>query len=140
MLDILLAGGWLILPLIICSILALAIIIERAWQLRQNKVIPRKLTISLLTDIKEKSISNQKLTIIEESSPLGSLLVLVVRNIGGKREVIISHIEDAGEKIVHNLEKHLNMLGTIATITPLLGLLGTVVGMIDVFQSSQSKE
>lgn len=133
MLDLLLAGGWLILPLAICSILGLAIIIERSWQLRRSKIIPQKLIQSLLTDIKERSISSKKLTIIEESSALGSLLVLIIRNISSKPEVLIGHIEESGAKIIHQLEKHLNMLGTIATITPLLGLLGTVVGMIDVF-------
>lgn len=133
MLDLILAGGWLMVPLLICSILALAIIIERSYALRYNKIIPNGLVNSVINDFNNQNITNSKTVAIKSSSPLGNLLVLILKNISADRQVIISLLENAGSKIMHNLEKHLNMLGTIATISPLLGLLGTVIGMIDVF-------
>lgn len=133
MFDLLLAGGWLILPLIICSVLALAIIIERSWQLRYTKVVPYGLNESIIHDLKKKSLSQDKIKDIEQNSALGELLVVGIRNLTQDRQYILDELEDRGRRIIHNLEKNLNMLGIIATITPLLGLLGTVVGMIDVF-------
>lgn len=133
MFDLLLSGGWLMIPLMICSILALAIIIERSWQLRYTKVVPYGLNDSILYDLKKKNLSQDKIKSIENSSALGSLLVIGIKNITNDREYILDELEDSGRRIIHNLEKNLNMLGIIATITPLLGLLGTVVGMIDVF-------
>lgn len=133
MLNVILNGGWVMLPLMLCSVFALAIIIERSIKLRQKSIIPDGLVSSLLEDFKKRSLTNAKVQDVENSSELGSLLVTILKTFKTEREVVLSHIEDQGRKIIHNLEKHLNLLGTIATITPLLGLLGTVVGMIDVF-------
>lgn len=133
MFNLLLAGGWLMIPLLICSILALAIIIERSWSLSFNKVAPNGLSDSVLNDLLNHSLTNSKLKTIDSDSPLGKLFVVVIRHLKSDKATIVNYMEDAGKKIMHNLEKHLNMLGTIATIAPLLGLLGTVIGMIDVF-------
>lgn len=133
MLDILYSGGFLIIPLLICSILAVAIIIERSWQLRYNNVVPTGLNDSVIDDLKNKNLDQEKIINIQKSSALGELLVVGIKNIGKDRQYLLLELEDAGKRILHNLEKYLNMLGIIATITPLLGLLGTVVGMIDVF-------
>lgn len=133
MFDIILAGGWIMLPLFLCSIIALAIIIERSWCLRINKIIPQGLAASVVNDLKNKTLSQSKLTAIQSSSALGSLLIIGIKNHKKDRIIILNLLEDAGRSIIHKLERNLTMLGTIATITPLLGLLGTVIGMIDVF-------
>lgn len=133
MINFLLNGGWLMLPLVICSILSFAIIIERFWCLREKRIIPEGLGHSLLYDYRKRVLSSAKVHDVEQSSPLGKLLVTVLRHYRESRADIIQYVEDEGNKVIHKLENHLNLLGTIATISPLLGLLGTVIGMIDVF-------
>ncbi|MBP9722285.1 MAG: MotA/TolQ/ExbB proton channel family protein [Gammaproteobacteria bacterium] len=133
MLNLLIAGGWLMLPLLICSIVAVAIIIERSWQLRYSKVVPNGLNESIIYDLKQKSLTHDKLLAIQQSSALGSMFSVAMNNIKKERPVILQELEESGRVTMHNLERNLSALGIIATISPLLGLLGTVVGMIQVF-------
>lgn len=133
MLSILIAGGWVMVPLVICSILAVAIIIERSWKLRYNKVVPAGLNETIIFDLKNKTLSQEKLNEIQNSSPLGKLLMVAITNIKKDRSVILQELENTGRNIIHNLESNLNLLATIAAVSPLLGLLGTVIGMIQVF-------
>ncbi len=121
------------LPILLCSIIALAIIIERLWALQHNKVLPQNLlenTVQLATHTK---LNEAQLTQLKNSSPLGKILATALINRHQTSEVLNQKIEDVGRHIAHDLQHFLNTLGTIAAITPLLGLLGTVVGMIDVF-------
>jgi biopolymer transport protein ExbB len=133
MLEIVKAGGWLMLPLIACSVLALAIVIERAWALRRIKVIPRHLVAQIWHQIKNKQLDAGALKALRNASPMGRVLAAGIVNLGHSREVMIEAIQDVGRHEAHSLERFLNSLGTIASIAPLLGLLGTVLGMIEVF-------
>ncbi len=133
MLSFIQAGGFLMWPIILCSIIALGIAVERYWTLQYNRVVPEGLlhkTLSLRTPIEP-----QKLKALEKHSPLGKILAAGLQHSQSDIEVLSARVEDAGRHVVHDLEKYLSALGTIAAITPLLGLLGTVVGMIDVFSS-----
>ena len=133
MLNIIIAGGWSMLPLIVCSIIALAIIIERAWHLRYSRLVPNGLSESIIHDIRQKSLTQDKLAAIKNSSALGQLLTVAINNIKKDRLQIIAELENSGRMIIHNLERHLSTLSIIATIAPFLGLLGTVFGMIEIF-------
>lgn len=126
-------GGWLMLPIILCSIGAMGIVAERFWTLRRNKILPPEVVPYVWRLIKENKLDTQTLRRIKQNSPLGAILVsgLVNRNYG--RDMMKGSIEETGRQVVYELERFLNSLGTIASITPLLGLLGTVVGMIKVF-------
>jgi biopolymer transport protein ExbB len=127
------AGGWAMVPILICSAAALAIILERFWTLRRKAVIPPELGDPVLTWARTRKLDPQHIDALRQTSPLGELLAaaLVVRN--RPREVIKERVEDTGRHVMHQLERFLNTLGTIALITPLLGLLGTVFGMISMF-------
>jgi len=127
------AGGWLMLPIIICSIAALAIIGERFWTLRRDKIVPADLVPQVWQWLKEGKLDSEKLESLEGHSPLGRVLAAGLINHKESREVMKESIEEAGHQVVLDLERFLNALGTIASISPLLGLLGTVIGMIDVF-------
>ncbi len=133
MLEILQAGGWLMLPIVACSIIAAAIILERLWTLQQKRVLPEDLTAQVSRWAKHNELSVSHLQRLHESSPLGQILAAGLANRKADRDVIKQSIEDSGRHVVHELERYLNSLGTIAAITPLLGLLGTVTGMIEVF-------
>jgi len=133
MLEILQAGGWLMLPIVACSIIAAAIILERLWTLQNKRVLPDDLTSQVSRWAKHSELSAGHLQRLHESSPLGQILAAGLANRKADRDVIKQSIEDSGRHVVHELERYLNPLGTIAAITPLLGLLGTVTGMIDVF-------
>ncbi len=133
MLEILQAGGWLMLPIVACSIIAAAIILERLWTLQHKRVLPDDLTDQVSRWAKHNELSASHLQRLHESSPLGQILASGLANRKADREVIKQSIEDSGRHVVHELERYLNPLGTIAAITPLLGLLGTVTGMIEVF-------
>ena len=132
-LEILIAGGWAMVPILICSAVALAIILERFWTLRRKAVIPPDLGEQVLTWARTRKLDPQHIDALRQTSPLGELLsaALVVRN--RPREVIKERVEDTGRHVMHQLERFLNTLGTIALISPLLGLLGTVFGMIRMF-------
>jgi len=132
-LELVKAGGWLMLPIIACSIVALAIIIERLWSLQVRRVLPKNLVAQVWRWDKIHQLNDEHLKELQASSPLGSVLAAGIANRKQNREVMKESIEDTGRHVVHELERYLNSLGTIAAITPLLGLLGTVVGMIQVF-------
>ena len=132
-LDILMAGGWAMLPILICSAIALAIVLERCWTLRRKSVLPPGLGEEVRNWARAGQLDPAHLATLANGSPLGELLAsaLAVRN--RPRELIKERIEDTGRHVVHNMERYLNTLGTIALIGPLLGLLGTVIGLIRMF-------
>ena len=135
MLDILMAGGWAMVPILAASAVALAIILERYWTLRRKAVLPDGLGDQVRAWARSRSLDPQHLAALAAGSPLGELLAgaLAVRN--RPRDVIKERIEDTGRHVVHRLERYLNALGTIALIAPLLGLLGTVIGLIRMFMA-----
>lgn len=133
MYELIQAGGWLIWPIILCSIIAMAITGERLWAYRRERVVPDYVLAEIwqLHQKGELSISHSQG--IKEDSPLGRVLAAGLINMKHSREVMKEAIEEEGRQVMHELERYLNTLGTIAAIAPLLGLLGTVVGMIKVF-------
>lgn len=139
MLEILISGGWLMFPIIACSIVSLAIVGERFWSLSSEKIIPPKLVSSVWSLHKANQLDKSKLQTLSLSSPLGRVLAAGLLNQSNGREIMKESIEETGRQVVHDLEKYLNSLATIASITPLLGLLGTVLGMIKVFADIMSQ-
>ncbi len=137
MLELLRPGGFIMIPLLICSIIALAIIIERFYTLRISRIMPQSTINELWRWIKKKELNSRKLKLIQESSPLGRILAAGLMNAKHGREIMKESIEQEASQVVHDMERFLNPLGTIAVITPLLGLLGTVIGMIKVFAQIQ---
>jgi biopolymer transport protein ExbB len=122
-------------PIVACSIIAFAIIAERLWTLRVKRVIPRQLVAQVWDQAKEKKLDVERLQDLRASSPLGRILAAGLMNRNATRDIMKEAIEDTGRHVVHELERYLNTLGTIAAISPLLGLLGTVIGMIQVFST-----
>ncbi|MEQ5833455.1 MotA/TolQ/ExbB proton channel family protein [Marinobacter sp. R17] len=137
MLELLKAGGIIMVPIIACSILALAIILERFWSLRVSRVAPESTINELWRWIKKKELNARKIKALQTSSPLGRVLAGGLMNAKHGREIMKESIEQEASQVIHELERFLNPLGTVATITPLLGLLGTVIGMIKVFAEIQ---
>ena len=135
MLEIILAGGWLMAPILLCSTLAVAIIIERFWTLRTSKVIPEGLGATVEDWATRHELDQRHLDQLRAESPLGRIYAAALVNRKRSREIIKEAVEDTGRHVVHDLERFLNTLGTIAGISPLLGLLGTVIGMIEVFSA-----
>jgi biopolymer transport protein ExbB len=133
--ELVIAGGWLMLPIIACSVIAFAIIAERLWTLRVKRVIPRELVAQVWDQAKHKKLDVERLQALRAGSPLGRILAAGLMNRNASREIMKEAIEDTGRHVVHELERYLNTLGTIASISPLLGLLGTVIGMIEVFSA-----
>ena len=133
MLEIVQAGGWVMLPIIVGSILAFAIILERLWTLQEKRVLPPNLSKEVWALVKDDSLSRKQIETLNNSSPLGQILAAGLNNRHRNREVMKESIEDTGRHVVHELNRYLNSLGTIAAISPLLGLLGTVIGMVNVF-------
>lgn len=129
------AGGWIMLPIILCSIAAVAIVAERLWTLRVSRIAPPQLLAQVWRWIKDKKLNNQKLKELRENSPLGEILAAGLANSKHGREVMKECIEEAAARVVHEMERYLTVLGTIAAIAPLLGLLGTVLGMIEIFSA-----
>jgi biopolymer transport protein ExbB len=132
-LELLESGGLLMVPIILCSIVALAIIADRFWSLRSNQVCPRHLVNQIWQWARKKELDAARIASLRGSSPLGRILAAGLVNLHHDKAIMKESIEEAGRHIVLELERYLNTLGTIASITPLLGLLGTVVGMIQVF-------
>ena len=133
MFELVQAGGWLMIPILLCSVISLAIISERLWTLRKKKVIPTKLVTGIWNLLNNNALTQKHIDEIENGSPLGRVLASGLINRHLSRDLIRESIEESGRFVVHEMERFLNTLGTISTITPLLGLLGTVIGMIKVF-------
>lgn len=133
MFELITAGGWLMLPIMLCSVVAMAIIGERFWVLKQEKVLPNNLVGQVWQLHKQRELSQERIKQLRDGSPLGRILAAGLINMHHDREVMKEAIEDTGRQVVQELERFLNTLGTIASIAPLLGLLGTVIGMIKVF-------
>ncbi|MEN8130524.1 MAG: MotA/TolQ/ExbB proton channel family protein [Pseudomonadota bacterium] len=138
MLEIVKAGGWLMLPIIICSMVALAIVVERFWTLYRKRVMPVQLVGQIWQLSQKGQLTDKRILEFRDASPLGKILASGLLNRRYAREIMKEAIEETGRHVVHELERFLNSLGTIAAITPLLGLLGTVVGMIQVFTAITS--
>jgi len=133
MIDLLKAGGWIMFPILLCSVAAFVICIERSWTLRRTRITPKHLVAQVWGWIKNNQLDRARLKKLKSSSPLGEILAAGLINHAHGRAVMKESIHEAGRLIIINLETYLNTLGTIAQITPLLGLLGTVIGMIRVF-------
>lgn len=133
MFEVIKSGGWMMLPIILCSIGAMGIIAERLWTLQKKKILPPELVPQVWNLFREQKLDKMALHRLKTSSPLGCILAAGLANIDHGREVMKECIEEAGRQVVHDLDRFLNALGTIASIAPLLGLLGTVLGMIEVF-------
>lgn len=133
MFDILKSGGWMMLPILLCSIAAMAIIGERFWSLQRKRIIPSDLVPYIWQLHREKKLDETAIRRIKLSSPLGRVLAAGLINRKHGREMMKSSIEEVGRQVTHEMERYLNLLGSIASITPLLGLLGTVDGIIRVF-------
>lgn len=133
MFEMVKSGGWLMLPIILCSISVAAICIERYLALNTEKVAPKNLLAQVWGWIKNSQLDPGKLRDLKNSSPLGRILAAGLSNSHHGRDVMKESIQEAASHVIHDLERYLNTLGTIAAIAPLLGLLGTVIGMIKVF-------
>jgi len=136
--EIIQAAGWPIWPLILTSIIGVAIILERFWSLRKSQIIPDGLIVEIKTMIKQNNLDDNKVNILKSSSPLGDLLAVAIAKRKDSVEVIKSALDERAGIIVHNLERYLGVLVTIATVAPLLGLFGTIIGMVELFSSFTS--
>lgn len=133
MLELIKTGGLLMWPIILCSIIAMAIVAERFWSLREMKIVPKNLVAKVWQWQKVGHLDKKRIQNLRDSSPLGMVLAAGLVNRNHSREIMKESIEETGRHVAHDLERFLNTLGTIASISPLLGLLGTVIGMIKVF-------
>ena len=133
MFEIFLAGGWLMWPLLFCSIIVLAISLERLITLQADRIVPSGLLTRVWQQLRDRELAGESLRDLRDSSPLGYILAAGISNCGHGREIMKDSIEEAAAQVVHELERFLSILGTIANVAPLLGLLGTVLGMIQVF-------
>ncbi len=133
MTDVIKAAGWPIRPLIYASIIAVAIIVERLWALRSEVVAPASLLPEVSRLVKQGGITRESCAKLAQHSLLGEIFASALLNANNSREVIKESVEESGRVVVHKLERYLNTLGTIATVSPLLGLLGTVIGMVELF-------
>jgi len=132
-LEIVRAGGWIMWPIILCSVVAMAIIGERFWSLQKKNVVPKGLVAQVWKWVKEGKLDKKRLSVLRNHSPLGQILAAGLANRQQNREIMKASMEEASNQVIHELERYLNTLGTIAEIAPLLGLLGTVAGMIRMF-------
>ncbi|MBS0354141.1 MAG: MotA/TolQ/ExbB proton channel family protein [Proteobacteria bacterium] len=135
MFAILQAAGWPIWPLLFASIVAVALIIERLITLRRSKILPDGLVDKVVAEMRQSGVTPEMLNRVALSSPLGRVLAAGLRNVRSPRDVMKESIEETGRAVTHDLERFLTTLGTIASISPLMGLFGTVVGMIEIFGS-----
>ncbi len=135
MFELVQAGGWLMVPILLCSVIAAAICVERFWTLRTAQIVPRNLLAQVWDWIKNNDMDSRKLRELRLGSPLGQILAAGITNHRRGREQMKEAIEEVANQVVHEMERYLNTLGTVAAIAPLLGLLGTVIGMIKVFTS-----
>lgn len=133
MLELIKAGGWVMLPILVLAVLALAIIVERFWSLRRKDVLPPGLGAEVRDWARTRQLDPRHVDVLRRNSPLGELLAAALDMRQRPRELIKERVEDVGRHVAHELERFLNTLGTIASVSPLLGLLGTVLGMIQMF-------
>jgi biopolymer transport protein ExbB len=133
MLEIVQAGGWLMWPIIACSVVAVAIVLERLWTLQEKRVLPVSVANQVMELMQRDQIDVKQIQEVHQSSPFGQVLAAGLAYRHAARDVLKEVIEDTGRHVVHELERYLSTLGTIAAISPLLGLLGTVSGMIRSF-------
>ncbi len=136
--ELIKSGGWLMMPIVLASVLALAISLERAWTLRTARVAPSDLLARVWKWIRERQLDASKLKELRADSPLGEIFAAGLLNSKHGREIMKESIQEAASHVIHDLEKNLSLLGTIAVISPLLGLLGTVVGIIEAFMAVTS--
>jgi biopolymer transport protein ExbB len=132
-LDILRAAGWPIYFLLVASVISLALIIERAISLRRSVIVPKGFLEKLVAELRHSGVSDDLIKRVYSHSPLGRVLAAGLRNVRASREAMKEAIEEAGSAVAHDLERFLTTLGTIATVSPLMGLFGTVIGMIELF-------
>jgi biopolymer transport protein ExbB len=133
LLAIIQAAGWPIWPLLIASVIGLALIIERVLYLRRRRILPPNLLEEVIRVYHNGKVGPEVISNLEQNSPLGRVLAAGLRNMNSPRDVMKEPIEEAGRGAAHELERFLTTLGTIATLAPLMGLFGTVVGMIEIF-------
>jgi len=131
--QVLSAGGWVMPFIVLCSIIALAICIERQFALNRRKIAPPHLLATVWQQLRGEGLDAQRLKSIRQGSPLGAILAAGLANRHQGRDVMRESIREAASHVIHQLERYLNTLGTVAAVTPLMGLLGTVLGMISVF-------
>ncbi len=136
--EIVRAGGPFMWPIVLASIVAAAIILERLWTLQEKRVLPRDLTRRVWQLVEANQVNEKVIAALEQNSPLGKVLAAGLANRHRPREIMMERLEDAGRHVVHDLERFLNTLGTIASISPLLGLLGTVTGIIKAFDALEA--
>jgi biopolymer transport protein ExbB len=129
------AGGWPMWPLLLASVIAVALIIERSISLRRSRVVPSGLLERIISDVGRSGAPPEMINRVAAHSPLGQVLAAGLRDFNSSREVMKESIEESGRAVAHELERFMTTLGTIAAISPLLGLFGTIVGMIDIFAS-----
>ncbi|HTP97256.1 MAG TPA: MotA/TolQ/ExbB proton channel family protein, partial [Burkholderiales bacterium] len=135
MLAIIEAAGWPIWPIILASVVALAIIAERSWSLRQTLVAPIGLLAQVVQEYQQHGVTPQMLSRLAQGTPLAKVFAAGLKNVKSSRDVMRQSVEEAGRAVAHDLERFLTSLGTIASMSPLLGLFGTVIGMIEIFGS-----
>ncbi len=133
--EIIRAGGPLMWPILLCSVVAVAIVVERLWTLSPRRVNPAELTDKIWKLVQTRTLTDRHVEALEQNSPLGRVLASGLANRDRGRDIMKEVIEDTGRHVVHELERFLDALGTIAAVTPLLGLLGTVTGMISAFEA-----
>lgn len=138
MLSIIQAAGWPIYFLLLASIIALALIVERLLYLRRSRILPATLLPEVIRVYQNGRIDDKVVETLEQNSPLGRVLAAGLRNVDAPREIMKESIEEAGQATAHELERFLTTLGTIASLAPLMGLFGTIVGMIDIFGSQNA--
>lgn len=135
MFEIIKAGGWVMVPLVLASVFAMAITAERFWSLQTKRILPPDLVGEVWRALQSDAVDEQWLSNLRQGSPLGRVLAAGIANRTHSRGIIKESIEEAGRLVAHQLERYLNTLGTIAAVSPLMGLLGTVFGMIDMFSA-----
>jgi biopolymer transport protein ExbB len=135
MFEIVQAGGIMMGPIILASIVAAAIFLERLWTLQSKRVLPADLTQKVWRWVEQRQIQDKHIAALQQNSPLGKILAAGLANRDRERTVIRESIEDTGRHVVHELERFIGTLGTIASLSPLMGLLGTVFGMIRTFNA-----
>ncbi len=133
MLEIVQSGGWLMVPILLCSVIAAAISVERLWTLQRSRITPRNLLAQVWGSLKNEEFDAPKLRDLRALNPLGQVFAAGIANAKRGRDIMKEAMDEAASQVSHDLERYLTSLGIVASVSPLLGLLGTVVGMIKVF-------